>query len=102
MRKADNRGAEAIGEGLMTTALMISLIFGAVDNGLGDRPKERHAKLYPSEMVTIGILFAVKGGRFRAFYRWLKCDGGGLLGGLPERTALQRPLRRPAQRAAQL
>src|SRR5215475_8823380 len=55
--------------------------------------QERNAKLYPSEVVTIGILFALKGGRFRAFYRWLKRDWNALFGGLPERTALQRQLR---------
>lgn len=42
--------------------------------------------------MTIGILFALKGGRFRAFYRWLKRDYAGLFGGLPERTRLQRAL----------
>lgn len=78
----------------MTTEEIIILIFCAVDNGLGAVPKERNAKLYPSEVVTIGILFALKGGRFRAFYRWLKRDYDGLFGGLPERTALQRQLRR--------
>jgi len=78
----------------MTTELIIILIFCAVDNGLGMIPKERNAKLYPSEVVTIGILFALKGGRFRAFYRWLKRDYDGLFGGLPDRTALQRQLKR--------
>ena len=43
--------------------------------------------------MTIGILFALKGGRFRAFYRWLKRDYNTLFGGLPHRTALQRQLR---------
>jgi hypothetical protein len=77
----------------MTTELIIILIFWAVDNGLGPVSKERNAKLYPSEVVTIGILFALKGGRFRAFYRWLKRDYDALFGGLPDRTALQRQLR---------
>src|SRR5437773_30446 len=72
----------------MTTEEIIILIFCAVDNGLGKLAKERNAKLYPSEGVTIGILFALKGGRFRAFYRWLKRDYDGLFAGLPERTAL--------------
>ena len=53
---------------------------------------QNNAKLCPSEVVTIGILFALRGGRFRAFYRWLKRDYDGLFGGLPERTALQRQL----------
>jgi len=86
----------------MTTELIIILIFCSVDNGLGNMPKERNAKLYPSEVVTIGILFALKGGHFRAFYRWLKRDYDGLFGGLPERTALQRQLRRHEHHADQL
>jgi hypothetical protein len=85
----------------MTTELIIILIFCAVDNGLGFVPKERNAKVYPSEVVTIGVLFALKGGHFRAFYRWLKRDYDGLFGGLPERTALQRQLRAHEHRADQ-
>jgi hypothetical protein len=46
-------------------------------------------------LVTIGILFALKGGHFRAFYRWLKRDYGDWFGDgtLPERTRLQRLLK---------
>jgi hypothetical protein len=86
----------------MTTEEIIILIFCAVDDGLGKLPKERNARLYPSEVVTIGILFALKGGHFRAFYRWLKRDWDGLFGGLPDRTALLRQLRRHEVRADQL
>ena len=86
----------------MTTEDIIMLIFCAVDDRLGKVSKERNAKLYPSEVITIGILFALKGGHFRAFYRWLKRDWDGLFGGLPERTALQRQLRRHEARADQL
>jgi|GEM_PF-2299010 len=32
------------------------------------------ARFHPSEVVTIGILLALKGGHFRAFYRWLSRD----------------------------
>ena len=86
----------------MTTDEIIVRIFCAVDDGLGVVPKERNAKLFPSEVVTIGILFSLKGGRFRAFYRWLKRDWDGLFGGLPERTALQRQLQRYETLADQL
>lgn len=55
--------------------------------------KVAQAKLYPSEVVTIGILFAHKGGHFRAFCRWLRRDYDGLFGGLPDRTTLLRQLR---------
>src|SRR5258708_20552789 len=77
----------------MTTEDIIIHIFYQVDNGLGPVAKEACAKLYPSEVVTIGILFALKGGRFRAFYRWLKRDFEQLFAGLPDRTNLLRELR---------
>jgi hypothetical protein len=77
----------------MTTEDIIILIFCYVDDRMLDVKRHGNAKLYPSELVTIGILFALKGGRFRAFYRWLKRDYDGLFGGLPDRTRLQRSLR---------
>jgi len=76
----------------MTTEEIIIHLFYHVDNGLGLIAKEPCAKLYPSEIVTIGILFALKGGHFRAFYRWLKRDFAYLFGGLPDRTNLMRQL----------
>jgi hypothetical protein len=77
----------------MTTEDIIVHIFYHVDNALQDVGKVAQAKLYPSEVVTIGILFALKGGHFRAFYRWLKRDYDRLFGGLPDRTTVQRQLR---------
>jgi hypothetical protein len=77
----------------MTTEDIIILIFCYVDDRMKDIRKRPNAELYPSELVTIGVLFALKGGRFRAFYRWLKRDYDGLFGGLPDRTRLQRLLR---------
>lgn len=50
--------------------------------------KHRQANLYPSETVTLGILFALKGGGNRAFYRWLKREWKPLFPKLPERTRL--------------
>ncbi len=76
----------------MTTEMIIIGIFCVVDDGMGKMAKHPQAKLYPSELVTIGILFALKGGHFRAFYRWLKRDYDSLFGGLPDRTRLQRSL----------
>src|SRR5688572_22907325 len=78
----------------MTTEDIIIHIFYEVDNSLPKLFKERHAKLHGSEVITIGILFALKGGHFRAFYRWLKRDYDELFGGLPHRTSLQRQLRK--------
>jgi hypothetical protein len=42
--------------------------------------------------VTIGLLYALKGRSFGAFYRWLKRDYDDLFGGLPDRTRLLRAL----------
>lgn len=77
----------------MTTELIIIALFCLVDDRLPVIEKHPQAKLYPSELVTIGILFALKGGHFRAFYRWLKRDYDALFGGLPERTRLERLLK---------
>jgi hypothetical protein len=83
----------------MTTEERILLIFGAVEDGLGVVPSERKAKRDPSEGMTIAIRFGWKRGRCRAFDRWRKRDGDGWFGGRPDRTALQRPLRRQEARA---
>ncbi len=77
----------------MTTEDIIIHIFCAVDDAIGKVEKVPQAKLYPSEVVTIGVLFALKGGSFRAFYRWLKRDYDRLFAGLPDRTTLLRQLR---------
>lgn len=76
----------------MTTEDIIIHIFYHVDNAMPAAQKVPQAKLYPSEVVTIGILFALKGGRFRAFCRWLRRDYAALFGGLPDRTTLLRQL----------
>ena len=79
----------------MTTGDIILYIFCITDDSLPDIAKHPQSKLYPSELVTIGILFCLKGGYFRAFYRWLKRDYGDWFGQghLPERTRLQRLLK---------
>src|SRR5947199_9041000 len=64
-----------------------------VDNQIADDNKRSDAHLYPSEIVTIGLLFALKGGRFRAFYRWLDQNYRAWFPSLPDRTRLQRLLR---------
>ena len=52
--------------------------------------KTEQAHLYPSEVVTLGLLFALKGSGNRAFYRWLDRDYRPLFPRLPERTRLFR------------
>ena len=76
----------------MTTEEFIIHLFCCVDDAMGDVPKHPQAKLYPSELVTIGLLFALKGGSFHSFCRWLQQDFAALFAGLPERSRLQRAL----------
>lgn len=80
-------------EELMTTEDIITLIFVMVDDKLPEIKKHSQAKLYPSEVVAIGILMALKGSNFSAFYRWLRRDYKALFPGLPERSRLQRLLK---------
>ena len=53
-------------------------------------PHPPRAHLWPSEVVTLGLLHALKGGGNRAFYRWLTHDSRPLFPRLPERTRLFR------------
>lgn len=74
----------------MTTQDFITELYCRIDDSLKGTPKHSQAKLYPSEVVTIAILFALKGGHGRAFYRWLQRDYRVLFPNLPERTRLFR------------
>ena len=74
----------------MTTQDFIIALFYAVDQEMLEVPKHPEAKLYPSEMVTLALLFAIKGGGMRAFYRWLTRDYLSLFPQVPERTRLAR------------
>ena len=53
-------------------------------------PKRTDATLYPSEVVTLALLYALKGGGTRAFYRWLTRDYQALFPQVPERMRLFR------------
>jgi len=74
----------------MTTEEMIIEIFYRVDDKMRSVVKHSQAKLFPSEVVTLAILFAIKGVGNRAYYRWLKRDWIQLFPHLPERTRLFR------------
>src|SRR4029450_3365491 len=74
----------------MTTWDFIIALFYHVDEQLHDIPKHPEAHLWPSEVVTLGLLHALKGGTNRAFYRWLTRDYRVLFPQLPERTRLFR------------
>jgi hypothetical protein len=76
----------------MTTKDFIIELFCRIDDAMKNVPKHSQASLWPSEMVTCGILFALKGVGCRAFYRWLVRDFRPLFPGLPERTRLFRLL----------
>ena len=65
-------------------------LFCRVDDRMRDAQKHSQAKLYPSEVVTLALLFSLKGKGNRAFYRWLRKNWLHLFPKLPERTRLFR------------
>ena len=62
----------------MTTEDFIIDLFCRIDDKMKGTRKHNQSNLYPSEIVTLGMLFALKGVGNRAFYRWLKRDFHGL------------------------
>jgi hypothetical protein len=77
----------------MTTGDFIVALFYHVDEQLHDMPKHPEAHLWPSEVVTLGLLHALTGVGNRAFYRWLTRDYRPLFPRLSERTRLFRLFR---------
>lgn len=75
----------------MTTQDSITVLFCWVDDIMLDVPRYSQANLYPSEVVTLGLLFALKGVGNRAFYRWLKWDWHHLFPNLPDRARYNTP-----------
>jgi hypothetical protein len=75
---------------IMTTEDFIIELFCRIDDAMKGVPKHSQSKLYPSEIVTLAILFAIKGVGQRAFYRWLKNNFSPLFPKLPDRTRLFR------------
>jgi hypothetical protein len=55
-------------EGRMSTDDIIIGLYLQVDSMIGTLPKHPQAELYLSELVTIGLLFALKGDGPRRFY----------------------------------
>jgi IS4 transposase len=70
----------------VTTEDFITNLFYRVDEALQAVSKHAQAGLHPSEVVTLALLFALKGVGNRAFYRWLSRDYRPLFPQLPERT----------------
>src|SRR5215831_5406986 len=75
-------------ESRMSTVEFITALFYEVDEQLRTIPKHPEAHLWPSEVVILGLLHALKGVGNRPFYRWLTRDYRALFPRLPERTVL--------------
>jgi hypothetical protein len=76
----------------MTAVDFTIALFCRVDDVLRDVQKHPSADLYPSEVVTLGMLHVLRGDGSRAFYRWVHKELGDLFPRLPERTRLFRLL----------
>ena len=76
----------------MTTLDFIINLFCKVDDRMNEEDISKHpqASLYPSEIVTLGLLHTIKGVGNRPFYRWIVKDYLFLFPKLPERTRLFR------------
>lgn len=74
----------------MNTEDFITELFCRIDDVMKDVPKHHRAKLHPSELGTLAVLFALKGVGERTFYRWISRDWRALFPNLPERTRLFR------------
>jgi hypothetical protein len=74
----------------MSTQDFIIELFCRVDDAMPHYPKHPQAQLWPSEVVTLGLLYVLKGGTERAFYRWQTRDWRHLFPRLPDRTRLFR------------
>ena len=80
----------------MTSIDFIMDLFCQIDDRMRSLPKHPQATLWPSEVVTLGVLHALKGVGNRAFYRWLTRDYQPLFPHLPERTRLFRQFKIPS------
>jgi hypothetical protein len=74
----------------MATDEIIIRLFCIVDDRLSKVKKHPEALLYPSEIVTLGLLFSLRGGKWRAFYRWLVANYRSLFPNIPEQSRLFR------------
>jgi hypothetical protein len=74
----------------VTTEDFITELFCRVADTMIDVNQHPQAKLHPSEVITLALLFALKGVGTRAYYRWLSRNHPALFPRLPERTRLFR------------
>src|SRR5712691_2266813 len=77
----------------MTTIDCVMALFDEIGEQMGAIPQHPEAHLWPSEVVTLGLLHALKGVGNRAFSRWLTKDSRALFPRFPERTRLLRLLK---------
>jgi hypothetical protein len=75
---------------LFNTEEFIIALFCRVDTVTADISKHPQAQLWPSELITLAIIYALKGRGERAFYRWAQRDLRPLFPNMPERTRLFR------------
>lgn len=74
----------------MSSLDFIIELFCRVDDLMKAVKKHSQSKLYPSEIVVLGLLYAWRGGSERGFYRWIVRDYLFLFPQLPDRTRLFR------------
>ncbi|MEO1286716.1 MAG: hypothetical protein AAFV93_03035 [Chloroflexota bacterium] len=77
----------------MTDRDFIIELFCRVDDMMLDVKKHPQAKMYPSELATLGMVFALKGVGCRAFYRWISRNFRDLFPRLLEITRFFRALK---------
>ena len=77
-----------MGASIQSTEDFVTELFCRVDDAMAGVPKHPQASLWPGEVVTLGLLFALKGVGERAFHRWARRDLARLFPRLPERTRL--------------
>ena len=79
----------------MTTEEFILALFCRIEEGLRDVEKDKRANLYPSELVTLAILFALKAGRQKSFLQMgkqqLEISLPSLAGAHPSAWSVQDP-----------
>jgi hypothetical protein len=74
----------------MTIEHFISELFCRIDDAMQTVPKHPQASLWPNEVVTLGLVFALKGVGTWPLYRWVVRAYRALFLWLPERTRLFR------------
>jgi hypothetical protein len=88
-QRSSERGPSSV-HPLGTSEDFIIDLFCRVDVAMAGVGRHPQASLWPSEVVTLAILYALKGRRQRAFYRWATRDLRHLFPSVPHRTRLFR------------